>query len=210
MHSVPDTSTWPPPGRRALAFAGRENRSITVQMSGVRAEVMLLGRLWLGLLLLLGGCTGGPEIAKKLRVGFPAPDAMQLDGRYALVVVGSVEDCLSCDLLGLFVALRALQHARTTATAPEVRFLAVSNRVSDTLYFRRTLSRERVEGRITTLPQRAASRLFVPERLPAMYLIDHGVVVAAWELSLERRIVKIEREELLGLIENRSSGDQGR
>jgi hypothetical protein len=96
-----------------------------------------------------------------------------------------------------------------TTAAPEVRFLAVSNRVSDTLYFRQTLSRERVEGRITTLSQRAASRLFVPERLPAMYLVDRGVVVAAWEPSLERRVVRIQRDELLTLIESRTKGEQG-
>ncbi len=175
----------------------------------MRAEVMFLRRRWLALLLLLGGCTRGPELGRELRVGSPAPDVMQLDGRYALVIVGSVEDCLSCDLLGLFVALRALQHSHVTTAAPEVRFLAVSNRVSDTLYFRQTLSRERVEGRITTLSQRAASRLFVPERLPAMYLVDRGVVVAAWEPSLERRVVRIQRDELLTLIESRTKGEQG-
>lgn len=206
MLSVPEMLTWPPSGRHALEF-----RRLRGQVHHGTSQwcLRVLKGLWLGLPLLVGGCTGGPEPRRELRVGSPAPEVMQLEGRAAIVIAGSVDDCLSWDLLGLFVALRALQHSRATAPTPEVIFLAVSNRASDTLYFRQTLRRERVEGRITTVPPRAVSRLFVPDRLPAMYLLDHGVIVAAWEPSLEHRVVTIERDELLGLIESRSRGNQG-
>lgn len=203
MHSVSEELAWPPSGRQGLPFAGCENGSTTTEDSGVRAGNMLriLKGLWLGLAVLAGGCTGVPEPSGELHVGSPAPEVMQVVGRSALVIAGSVDDCLSCDLRGLFVALRALQHSHTAVPAPAVLFLAVSDRVSDTLYFRQTLRRERVEGSITAVPPRAVSTLFVADRLPAMYLLNHGVIVAAWEPSLDHRIVAIERDELLALVE---------
>ncbi len=209
MHSILGTSTWPPPGWHALPYAGRESRSITAQMSGVRDEAMLRRGLWLGLLILLGGCWGGSEPGSELRVGSLAPEAMRVDGQDALVIAGSVDDCLSCDLLGLFVALRALQHSQAPTPAPEVLFLAISNRASDTLYFRQTMRRERVKGRITSVLPRVAAKLFVPGRLPAMYLVGSGVIVGAWEPSIEQRLVTIERDELLRLIESRVSSEPG-
>jgi hypothetical protein len=125
---------------------------------------------------------------------------MRSGSRFTVALAARAEDCLSCDLQGVFVAIRALQREGTGENGPEVVLLAVSRDSSDTLLFRRTLRTERVAGRIVRIPPRDAREFVSDDRLPAMYLIKKGRIVWEWERDPEHGPVWIERFDLLDAV----------
>ena len=78
--------------------------------------------------------------------------------------------------------------------------LAVNGNPQDTLFFRKTLTRERVDGRIECIAPRAAKRIFDENRLPAMYLVENGRVVQEWERTPDQGRVLIGRDELVDAV----------
>ncbi len=147
------------------------------------------------------GCSGA---GANLASGDTAPSFLGAPDRMTVAVTASVDDCLSCDLRGVFVSLRALQSKQNGSAMPEVVVFAVAAKEADTLFFRQTLDRERVAGRIMWVTPSAVSAIVDRNRLPAMFFIDEGRVVEVWQRNSSATIVTIERDELVRLAANRS------
>lgn len=162
----------------------------------VPARLRILKRI-VPVIVVLAGCRGS---GADLNRGDVPPTFTQSRGRWTVALVATIEDCLTCDLRGVFVALRALQGMRTEGLRPEVVMLAVTGNPQDTLFFRQTLTRERVDGRIERIAPRAARRIFDENRLPAMYLIEDGRVVQEWEPIPGQGRVLIGRGELMDAV----------
>ena len=158
------------------------------------ARLRTLKRVVPAIAAVLAGCLG---TRADLNRGDMAPTIIQSRGRMTVVLAASVDDCLSCDLRGVFVALRALQGRGTGGLMPELVVLAVTGNARDTLFFRQTLDRQRVTGRIERIAPRGARRMFDENRLPAMYLIEDGRVVHEWEPIPDQGTVLIGRGELV-------------
>ena len=135
-----------------------------------------------------------------LSPGDVAPGAMRSGGRLTVALVARVGDCLSCDLRGIFTAVRALQRSDLGTHMPELVVVAVTQESRDTLAFRRTLKIERVMGRIERVSLRTAKGFLDENKLPAMYLIEDEQVLREWERTPERGTVMIGRNELLDAV----------
>lgn len=163
----------------------------------VPGRLKTLKRIMPVIAAVLAGCLG---TRADLNRGDVPPTIMQSRGRMTVALAASVDDCLSCDLRGVFVALRALQGRGTGGLMPELVVLAVTGNERDTLFFRQTLNRQRVTGRIERIAPRAARRIFDENRLPAMYLIEDGRVVQEWEPIPDQGRVSIGRGELIDAV----------
>lgn len=173
-------------------------------ISARRQEAMRLRRLPLILstvAALSWGCLGARA---DLSRGDPAPALMQTSGRMTVAIVATVEDCLSCDLRGVHVALRAMEGGGAGDVMPEIVVLAVTRDARDTLFFRQTLHKERVTGRVELLEPQAARKIFDGNKLPAMYLIKDGRVVHEWKPTRDQRIVMIDRNDLREAVSNKN------
>lgn len=147
---------------------------------------------------IFGACQ--PPLAKvDLDLSDVAPPVMQLGESATVVIVARLDDCLNCNLRGGFVALRSLQRNSDSALVPKVVVLLVSRNVLDTLLLRQSLNRERVGARIETISPHGARRIFDEKKLPAIYLIEDGLVVREWESGGLQGVV-IGRSEIVDAV----------
>jgi len=142
------------------------------------------------------GCFAAPA---DLTLGDAAPAVARLEPGMAVLLAARIEDCLSCDLRGVYQAIRALQHSGDGSVTGEVVVLVVVSNPGDTLFFRQTLSRERIEGRIERVTPRSAKAIFNQSRLPALYMVRDGAIVAEWIPLPGAPTLTIERGELVGM-----------
>lgn len=149
------------------------------------------------IVMMASGCLG---TRADLNPGDPVPALMQLNGRITVMLTATVDDCLSCALRDVFVAVRTLQARRSGNPKPEVLVLAVAHETRDTLVFRRTLTQERVTARIQRIVPRDAASIMDLDKQPAMYLINDGRIIQEWEPSANRRVLIIQRSELVGAV----------
>lgn len=148
------------------------------------------------LIVILPSCRVGGDALDR---GDHVPEFMNAGDHAELAIAATVDDCLTCDLLGVFVALRVVQGSYAEGEGPDLVIFAITTRSDDTTYFRQTLERERLVGRIQVITPRAAAKSMNLRNLPTLYLVKEGEVVEKWERALEGPIT-IERDALVKLV----------
>jgi hypothetical protein len=101
-------------------------------------------------------------------------------GDWSIVLVGSPEDCFSCKLQGVFVALRASQRA-DSALRPRVALVLITRSSRDTGPAAWLLRREHVIAAIAALSPEEAREHFDLTNTPAIYLLNGGEEIKRWE-----------------------------
>ena len=117
-----------------------------------------------------------------LDVGNTAPRFAVGSGGNTLTLIARAEDCISCGFRDTFVAMRALENATSSTGAKlDVALWIVTSNPKDTVVVRQLLTRQRLVTRIGIIRPTAARAVFKHGKIPAVYLIQDGVVVREWE-----------------------------
>lgn len=135
--------------------------------------------LWV---VIAGGAWACGGKSSDLDIGSAAPSFIEGSRGNTLALIARVEDCISCGLRDAFVAVRVLEGA-VTPSGPglDVALWIVTSNPSDTIVVRQLLTRQRLILRISVIRPAVAWAVFQSTKIPAVYLIQSGLVVREWE-----------------------------
>lgn len=161
---------------------------------------------WGMILVPAGLLTGCQRPSGDVDIGDQLPVSTQARGLNGVVLVTRVDDFVDCQMQDAAVALRAA-HA-VDGGVSSLTVLVVTRNTADTLAARRALERQRLAPRIEAVSPSEAMRVLDMSKVPAIYLVEDGIVVEEWEPDIDGRL-QIQRDAIReALAQVARSGDQ--